>query len=558
MSIDRTHLRWNGWGRTDQPDPLAGRDEVWSWLTGQFGMPALLATPPRALDSIALPAPRLGDRARTAFTAILGEDRVRQDAQERASHALGRSYHDLLRLQTGDFSPPDAVLYPRNEEDVLALLRAAAQHEVAVVPYGGGTSVVGGVSASRGAFPAVITLDLTDMDHVTAIDLVAGTADVEVGIMGPELERQLAIKGMTLGHHPQSFEFSTLGGWIAHHGAGQDSGRYGRASDWLAGLRVATPQGLLVSGEGPASAAGPDLKQLMLGSEGVFGIITRARIRIRTLPAHEAHHGWLFRDFASGIATIREAMREGIPHSMLRLSDAAETCFFRAFATLGEEPGHGARLAQAWLNLRRFDDNAAALIAGFAGSAREISASRRRFAAIARRLGALALGEKPGQRWRAQRYALPYLRDSLTGQGVGVDTLETAASWSRLPALYAAVRAALEQAMRQNVPCEGANGIMLCHVSHAYCDGASLYFTFLFPRRIGTEMAQWQAIKQAASDAVLMAGGTISHHHGVGEDHLPWIGREKGLLGLEVMRAVKQALDPKGILNPGKLIPPAS
>ena len=556
MSIDRTGLRWNGWGRMDHPDPLAGRDDVWPWLAAQFAMPALLATPPRALEGIALPAPRLGDAARTAFAAILGGDRVRQDDRERAFHALGRSYRDLLRLHAGDFTPPDAVLYPRGEADVLAVLRAAAQHEVAVVPFGGGTSVVGGVSASRGAFPAVVALDLTDMDHVTEVDLVAGTADVEAGIMGPDLERQLAAKGMTLGHHPQSFEFSTLGGWIAHHGSGQDSGRYGRASDWLAGVRVATPLGLLASGDAPASAAGPDLSQLMLGSEGVFGIITRARIRIRALPEREEHHGWLFHDFASGIAAIREAAREEIPHTMLRLADAAETRFFRAFAALGREPGYGARIAGAWLKLRRFDDNAAGLIAGFAGNQRDVAQARRRFAAIARRLGAQALGEKPGRSWRQQRYALPYLRDPLMGQGVGVDTLETAASWSRLPALYAATRAALEQAMRQGAPRDGANGIVLCHVSHAYQDGASLYFTFLFPRRIGAELAQWQAIQQAASDAILAAGGTISHHHGVGEDHLPWIEREKGVPGIAVLRAAKQALDPEGILNPGKLIPP--
>jgi alkyldihydroxyacetonephosphate synthase len=555
MSIDRANIRWNGWGRSDQPDPLAGRSEVWQWLAQAFGMPALLATPPRAMESITLPAPQLNDAARAAFTAILGADRVRQDDRERAFHALGRSYHDLLRLRAADFSPPDAVLYPNNEEEVLSLLRAAAAHQVAVVPYGGGSSVVGGVSASRGGFASVVALDLTNMDRMAALDLVAGTATVEAGIMGPELERQLGVKGMTLGHHPQSFEFSTLGGWIAHHGAGQDSALYGRAADWLAGVRVATPVGLFTGAQAPASAAGPDLTRLMLGSEGVLGVITQARIRIRATPEYEQHRGWLFPDFAAGIAAIREALREDIAHTMLRLSDAAETRLLREFASLGQERGLKHRVEEIYLKARRFDGNAAALIAGFAGSELEVLRARRRFGALARRLGAMALGEAPGRRWREQRYVMPYLRDPLMDQGVGIDTLETAASWSRLPALYAAVRSALDAAMRAHAPREGAHGVVLCHVSHAYRDGASLYFTFLFPRILDGEIAQWQAIKRAASDAVVGAGGTISHHHGVGEDHMPWMRGEKGELGIAALRAVKQAFDPTGILNPGKLIP---
>jgi alkyldihydroxyacetonephosphate synthase len=555
MSIDRAQMRWNGWGWAGAPDPLAGRDAVWPWLAAAFGMPALLATPPRGLDSIALPQPRLGEAACAALIAVLGAERVRQDAYERAFHALGRSYHDLLRLRAGDFAPPDAVLYPRDEDDVLAVLRIAAQREIAVVPYGGGTSQVGGVSASRGGFSAVITLDLSGMDRVTGIDLVSGIASAEAGILGPDLERQLAAKGMTLGHHPQSFEFSTLGGWIAHHGAGHDSGRYGRAADWLAGVRVATPQGLLTGGDIAASAAGPDLAKLMLGSEGVFGIITAARMRIRSLPAHEEHRGWLFRDFAAGIAAIRAAVREDIPHALLRLSDAGETRGMGAFSALGREGEPRQRLEKWHRELRGFDDSAAILVAGFSGSEGEARQARRRFGRLARRLGALALGRTPGRRWREQRYLTPYLRDSLLDQGTGIDVLETAATWAKLPALYGAVRAALETAMRRNAPCENAHGIVLCHVSHAYAEGAGLYFTFLFPRKLDAEIAQWHAIKRAASDAVLAAGGTLSRHHGVGEDHMPWMEREKGADGIAMLRAVKQALDPKGVLNPGKLIP---
>ena len=306
----------------------------------------------------------------------------------------------------------------------------------------------------------------------------------------------------------------------------------------------------------PASAAGPRLGDLVAGSEGAFGIITEATIRVRALPAANDYRGYLFRDFASGTAAIRIAMQEELPAAMLRLSDAQETQFYRAFGTLGAERALSTRLARAYLGLRGIDANAAALIAGFEGSASEIAHARKSFAAIARRLGAVALGRSPGRHWFAGRFQGPYLRDPMMDRGVGVDTLETAIGWSRVDALRQTVRTALETAIRATGPRPEARGIVLCHISHAYRDGASLYFTFIFPRALADEHAQWLAIKKAASDAIVAEGGTISHHHGIGEDHLPWMSGEKGALGIEILQAIKRVLDPRGILNPGKLIPP--
>ncbi|MGZ5988989.1 MAG: FAD-binding oxidoreductase [Rhizomicrobium sp.] len=556
MSIDHSKIRWNGWGWTAHKDQLAEHEVLWTWLAGELGMPALLATPARPLESITLAPSRLTVEDRARFIEILGAERVRGDQYERAFHARGRSYHDLIYLRSGDLSTaPDAVLYPRSTDEVLATLAAAGEGGVAVVPYGGGTSVVGGVTGSHGRFKSVVALDLSAMDRVIDIDAQSMTATVEAGIYGPALEKALQARGFTLGHHPQSFEFSTLGGWIAHRGAGQGSNRYGRAEDWLVGTKVVTPRGVLHTGGFPASSAGPRLNDLVLGSEGVFGIVTEATVRLHPLPTASDYYGYLFKDFGSGIAAIRAAAREEIPVTMLRLSDPMETKFYRAFGSLGKKRTLRDRFAQFYLTNRGFDEKACAMIAGFEGETTTVVDERLRFDVLAKKHGALALGEGQGKHWKEGRFHGPYMRDPMMDRGVGVDTLETAASWSKLDGLYIAVRDALESTIRENAPRAGAHGVVSCHISHSYPDGASLYFTYIFPRMLDGEIAQWRAIKKAASDAIIANGGTISHHHGVGEDHLPWMAAEKGSLGIDILRAVKMALDPKGILNPGKLIP---
>ncbi|HUJ04359.1 MAG TPA: FAD-linked oxidase C-terminal domain-containing protein, partial [Rhizomicrobium sp.] len=262
-----------------------------------------------------------------------------------------------------------------------------------------------------------------------------------------------------------------------------------------------------------------------------------------------------FRDFASGAAAIREAVQNDLPASMLRLSDAGETYFYRAFGRIGKPAGLKDRIEKAILDRRGFGDRPCALIAAFEGDGADVANARTHFSKIARTLGAMSIGSGPGKRWRETRFHGPYLRDPLMERGVGVDTLETATSWSKIDVLYNAVRAALENFIRETAPRPGAKGIVMCHISHSYPTGASLYFTYIFPRVLDGEVAQWRKIKNVASDAIAANGGTLSHHHGVGEDHLPWMAREKGALGIDVLRAVKTALDPKGILNPGKLIP---
>lgn len=554
MSIDRSKILWNGWGWAAHKDSIP--DAAWPWIARELGMPSLLATPARPLDEITLPASRLDADERAKLAGIVGEDRVRDDKYERAFHARGRSYHDLLYLRAGDLAvAPDAVIYPRGTDEVLALLAYANDRGIAVVPYGGGTSVVGGVTANANGLKAVVSLDLSGMDRLIDVDAVSGTATAEAGIYGPALEKALQAKGVTLGHYPQSFEFSTLGGWIAHRGAGQQSGRYGKAEDWLVAAKVATPRGLISTEDFPASAAGPRLTDFFVGSEGLFGIVTEAQFRVHAVPKAYDFRGFLFRDFATGAAAIREAMQNDLPASMLRLSDPDETYFYRAFSRVGKRDGLKQMIERKVLAMRGFGERPCALISAFEGDADEVRDARKHFATIAKNLGAMGIGEGPGKRWREGRFHGPYLRDPLMERGVGVDTLETATSWSKIDALYNGVRSALENTMEETAPRPGARGLVMCHISHSYPTGASLYFTYIFPRALDGEIAQWQKIKKAATDAIAAHGGTISHHHGVGEDHLSWMADEKGALGIEMLRAIKTTLDPKGILNPGKLIP---
>jgi alkyldihydroxyacetonephosphate synthase len=516
-------------------------------------MPSLLATPARPLEDIWLPHSNLTPADRRILARLLDGEAVRDDKFERASHAGGRSYQDLLRLRAGDLGDaPDVVVYPRSHLDVLTLLAFASERSIAVVPFGGGTSVVGGVKPRRSGHNGVLTIDLSAMHRVENIDAQSLTVSAQAGIFGPALEQTLSARGLTLGHFPQAFEFSTLGGWIAHRGTGQLFNRYGGPEDWLAGVEVATPRGMLRGSDFPASGTGPRLTDLIVGSEGVFGIITRATVRLHRAAEATTGRAYLFRNFASGTAAIRGAMQSGVPTAMLRLSDAEEARFHRALDRLGDSPSLLQRASAAILNSWRYE-RPCLLLAAFEGSAESVQLAKKTFGSIAREHGALRLGSGPVRHWQQSRFSSPYLRDTMLDRGLGVDTMETATSWANLQALYEGVKTALERAIAETVPRPLAHGIVMCHTGHACSDGASLHFTYIFPRALGDEFGQCQAVNRAAVEAVLANGGTISHYHG--EDHLSGITQEKCEIGIEVLRAIKGTLDPQGILNPGKLIP---
>ena len=496
------------------------------------------------LEDVELPAPALPDAARRELAgAGLSEEHT-----DRVSHAVGRSYPDLVRIRSGDGSmAPDAVVTPESVAQLRGVLAACSRAGVAVIPFGGGTSVVGGVEALRGPHSAAISLDLSRLDSLLGVDPVSLTATVEPGLLGPELERRLGAQGMTLGHFPQSFEYSTVGGWVATRSAGQASTGYGRIDELVEAVRCETPVGELSTLDVPATAAGPSLRELVVGSEGTLGVIAAATLRVRRLPEARHYEAWSFRSFEEGAGAYRAMAQAGACPDVARLSDEEETRLSKALAAGG---GAAQRAGESYLRLRGHARGCLAFT-GFEGTHDEVARRRRRAAVLLRACGGLSLGQRPGRSWLRGRFAAPYLRDEMLDRGAMVETLETATTWSNLSSLYAAVR----QALVESLSSRGTPPLVICHISHLYASGASLYFTFLARQEEGQELDQWGAAKRAASDAIVAHGGTITHHHAVGIDHAPWMTAEVGELGLGVLRAAKDRLDPEGIMNPGKLLP---
>ncbi len=549
MTAPAPRMRWWGWGEDGHDAPLSASAQA--LLAAELGALPAGHRDPVALDDVRLPAPALPAAARERLVVALGAEHVCEDRLARVTHAAGRGYYDLVRLRAGDASgAPDAVLFPGGPEEIAAVLRICAQEQVAVVPFGGGTSVVGGVEPLRGHFHAVVALDLARLDRLLEVDPVSLTATVQAGMTGPELEEALAEHELTLGHFPQSFEFSTVGGWVATRSAGQASTGYGRIDALVVALRAVTPSGEIVTRAVPASAAGPSLRELLVGSEGILGVVAEVTLRVRARPSVRRYEAFSLPRFEAGVDAFRALVQAGAAPDVMRLSDAQET---RVSLAMSGGEGLSTRALRGYLHARGHRDGCL-VIAGWAGIGE--AELRRRRAAAARLLrahGAVGLGTPVGHAWEHGRFHAPYLRDELLAHGVMVETLETATTWNRLLELHEAVAIALDGALRGR----GTPPVVMSHVSHVYRAGASLYFTFVARQEDGAELEQWHAAKAAASDAILAHGGTITHHHAVGRDHAPWLPGEVGELGIELLRAAKATLDPAGIMNPGKLLDPA-
>jgi alkyldihydroxyacetonephosphate synthase len=536
------HMRWWGWGTDGHDAPLsAATDKL---LAEELGVGSARAGHP-SLESVRLPEGRLTSEAREGLAQIVGEEHVREDHAARVAHAAGRSYPDLARLWAGDLpTAPDAVVEPGTGAEVMELLARCADLGVAVVPYGGGTSVVGGVEALRGPFDMVISVDLRRLSGLVSADTHSQLATIAAGTLGPEAERLLNARGLTLGHFPQSFEFSTVGGWVATRSAGQASTGYGRIDELVETLRVATPSGWIEPVNVPATAAGPDLRQLLVGSEGTLGIITEVTLRVRPRPAERHYEAWSFKKWEAGVDAFRELEQSGCRLDVARLSDEDETRLSFSLSS-----GLGAKALGRYLSVRGHSQGCLSIV-GFEGDAESIALRRRSARDILKDRGALSLGTGPGAKWEAGRFHGPYLRDELMARGVFVDTLETVTTWSNAMRLYAAVREGILGALASR----GTPGGVMCHISHLYPTGCSLYFTFLARSDTRAPMEQWHAAKAAAGDAIVACGGSITHHHAVGRDHAPWLAPEVGELGLGLLEAAKARLDPAGIMNPGKLV----
>lgn len=545
MTVAPTHAppapqRWWGWGA----DAEAGHglpDHALALLREELGLGDVArGALARAGARPAVPASGLSASARAALVAAVGEGSVRDDDEARVLHAAGKSLPDLLRLRSADAErAPDAVVAPGDAAQVAAVLAACAREHVAVVPFGGGTSVVGGVDPLAGSQQGVVALALSRLRGVS-VDARSLQATVGPGLRLPELEAALQARGVTLGHVPQSYEYATVGGCVATRSSGQASSGFGRIDRNVEGLVLTAPAGAWALPAVPGTAAGPDLRELVVGSEGTLGVLTGITLRVRPTPAAARFDGLAFSSYAEGCEAFRRVAQLHAAPDVARLSDEEETRL--SFALSGALSGAQGAALRTYLRVRGVRGGPCVMICGWHGDQDGVRRRRARTMALLRAEGGVPLGGAAGEAWRKNRFHGPYLRDDLLDAGVLVDTLETAATWTGLEPLYRAVRAAL----REHAP------LVMCHVSHLYDTGASLYFTWL-ARAGGDPLEQWRAAKRAAGEAIVAAGGTITHHHAIGRDHAPWLEPEAGALGLDVLRAAKERLDPAGIMNPGKL-----
>jgi alkyldihydroxyacetonephosphate synthase len=524
-------MKWDGWGDPAQATELS--DAQLAMVNDLLKVSAEdVDAVPR--EQVRLRPSQLSAADRDALAAIVGAEAVSTDDADRLPRAGGKSTIDLLRRKSRAVQDaPDAVVVPATEEEIAAILAVCGERDIAVVPFGGGTSVVGGLEPIRGRFRAVLSIDLRRFDTLESLNEIDNEAVLGAGLTGPEAERLLAAHGFELGHYPQSFRFATIGGFAATRSSGQNSSGFGRFDEMVRGLRVVTPVGVVdVGGRAPKTAAGPDLRELFLGSEGTFGVITAVRVRVHAVPEAKEYEAWTFPDFATGAAALRDVAQLGTGPTVLRLSDEVETALNLALGGDGAAPS-------GCLAVTVFEGTPE-LVAARHMATRELLISH----------GAVSLGDTPARHWEDHRFDGPYLRDPLLANGALVETLETATNWSQLAELKQEVTETIQAKFGEY----DSASLVLCHISHVYDTGASLYFTVVGAQR-GDAIAEWMAIKAAVSDVLARHGATITHHHGVGTDHRPWLADEIGPVGVEVLRAVKAILDPAGILNPGKLVP---
>ena len=537
QALQRQRKVW-GWGY--EGDGLE-RDETLALgelLAARFGLDDLEIAEPPSVAQLRLPEPRL--KPPGSLTEICATDPL-----DRATHTYGKSFRDLVRSLRGDYSSaPDFVAHPHSERDVVRLLDWCAESQVAAIPYGGGSSVVGGVEPAVGSgYRGAVSIDLGWLDRVLEIDHASRSGRIQAGVLGPALEQQIRPHGLTLRHYPQSFEVSSLGGWIATRSGGHYATLHTHIDEFVQGLRAVTPAGVLETRRLPASGAGPSPERLLCGSEGILGIITEAWMRLQDRPRFRASAVARFVDFEHGVAATRELAQSGLHPSNCRLLDHSEALV----------SGSG-------------DGTTTLLIVAFESADHELQAWIRPAIEICRRHGGDVpepqvragtddSGERAGAAgtWRSSFLRGPHLHDALVRLGMISETFETAITWDKFERFHASVMKAAQDAV--DAAC--GQGMISCRFTHVYADGPAPYYTVVAPGRAGAELEQWDAIKTAASEAILSHGGTITHHHAVGRYHRPWYDRERPELFAQALRAAKAALDPRGILNPGVLLDPA-
>jgi alkyldihydroxyacetonephosphate synthase len=546
-------MKWWGWGDEGVAFSHEDKPAFGPFIRDALGIDVDRVTGrPLAFEDLDVPAPQIDPSLRAALEAAAD---VSDDPLDRVVHARGKSLRDLVRQRRGELGRvPDVVVRPSDEAAVGEVLRAALDADAVVIPFGGGTSISGSLEAPRDETRTVISVDLARMDALLAIDEVSRLARVQAGVYGPRLEEQLNARGYTFGHYPDSFTHSTLGGWIATRSSGMQSDRYGDIADSTRGLRVVTPAGLLVTRPVPATSTGPSIREMVLGSEGRLGIICEATIQVRRLPPERTILGYLLPSWAESLAAMRDIAASEAAPSVTRVADADETAF--SFATK-----KGASLVdklqsaalKAFLKHRKgFElEQMCLAFVGYEGPEAHVKAQRKAVGRIVAKHGGLCIGASPGELYDQKKFDTPYIRDYLLDRGVLADVSETAAPWSELGPLHAAVSGAARGAFADL----GVQGYVMCHLSHSYHAGACLYFTFaLTPsgRRDGLE--EYGVVKSAIQQAFVDHGGTLSHHHAVGTEHAEWLEQDISAPGVGMLRALFDGTDPGANLNPGKIV----
>ncbi len=532
--------RWNGWG--DEANSMALPETTGEFLGALIGQakPLQDATLEEVLNK--LPESRLTDRLLAECSLIT------IDNEERLRHAKGQSLADWLAMRSGDIEIfPDGVCYPENRQQVQQILAFAKKHNIELIPYGGGTSVAGHINPNQSA-RIIVTVDMGHMNQLIDLDEQSHIATFGAGTPGPMVEAQLRARGFTLGHFPQSFELSTIGGWIASRSSGQQSLRYGRIEQLFAGGFLETFAGPLELPTFPASSAGPDLREIILGCEGRFGILSQVKVRVTRLAEKEDFYVLFFPDWQKATGFCREIAQQKIQLSMLRVSNGVET------QTQLKLAGHEGLISwlENYLNLRGCGDNKCMLTFGITGSKKQVASALSQVKPMTKQFRGISTGKILGKRWAINRFKLPYLREALWLKGYAVDTLETATGWSNVDNLLTKVESSLATGLIES----NEKVHVFTHLSHVYGQGCSLYTTYLFrcAEDYESTLARWKKLKQSTSEVIVNNGGTISHQHGVGKDHAPYLSVEKGLLGMDVLSCLSLHFDPQQQLNPGTLL----
>ena len=555
MEADIRHMKWWGWGHEDVTFDDSTKPELWPYLKRELGVDEIRWEKPVAFEDVTLPEQKKNEAFLAAIQAGLGDGQVVDDKKSRLVHAAGKSFRDLWLMRHGQVQfAPDCVVYPDTEEDVALVVRAAHEHGVVLVPFGGGSNIAGCLVPSDRGGRMVVSLDMCRMHRVLEVDRYSLTARIQPGVYGQHLEDQLAEHGVTLGHFPDSFLHSTLGGWVATRSAGMQSDIYGKIEDMVISLRMVTPSGTIITRTVPKSSNGIDIKHLCIGSEGILGVITEVVVQVHHKPEKEDWYGWLFPDFKSGLNAIHECHRGDCMPTVTRLNDPKKTAL--SFAFKHPKTGIKDKIAKAfkWYigNVKKIDFNQCCLmVVKYEGTPQAFNRIKNRVTAIYKKHRGVCHGAEPGRSFAKVKFDFPHLRDYVMDRSIMADVSETATTWDNLRTLHESGLADVEQAIKDT----GVDAWVGCHLSHSYRTGASLYFTFGCLQREGREIEQYLYVKKAAEDAFMKNGGTLSHHHAVGTEHLPWVEEDLSPTGLKAVKALKAGLDPNDIMNPGKIIP---